>query len=282
MHGAKRSDEKEVFFWGADYGDNDPDRLAGIALCGPNQWPSMLPTFRAAVEDYAAHVTRIGNQILHAVALCLGAPEHFFEPFYNRSMTRGQLICYPPTTVADDQFGVAPHSDFGCITLLLQETPGLEAQVGDRWVPVPPVDDTLVINVGDLLERWSGGRVPSTLHRVVNRNPGERFSIAMFHDPNPTAVVDPNDIAPRANTLADPSSTESARSASADATVRNAGSLPVADPLDCKPGASGESNRQSENPFPPITAADYILSRNQGAFAHYAENQPDSSATAPS
>ncbi len=225
MHGARRTDQKEVFFWGREAGPDDPDVIGKVPLCGPNQWPAELPEFSKAVADYSAYIRETGDKILQIVAHSLGADPAFFASRYDRTMLRGQLLCYPPCSDDADQFGVAPHSDFGCITLLLQETAGLEVQFPDgEWVAAPPVDNTLVINIGDLLERWSNRILPSTLHRVRNRSAEPRYSIAMFYDPNPTATVDPLDLLP---------------------------------------------DQKAE--YPPISAADYILSRNKAAFKHYNE-----------
>lgn len=230
MHGARRTDQKEVFFWGREAGLDDPDVIDKVPLCGPNQWPKELPEFRTALESYSTYIRDIGDRVLRIIAHALGAEPNFFSARYDRTMLRGQLLCYPPCSDDLDQFGVAPHSDFGCITLLLQETAGLEVQFPDgEWVAAPPIDNTLVINIGDLLERWSNRMLPSTLHRVRNRSRDARYSIAMFYDPNPTATVDP---------------------------------------LDLLPGQKAE--------YPPVSAAEYILSRNKGAFKHYqhADSQP--------
>ena len=225
MRGAAKTDMKEVFFWGRDLPENDPDVLAGIPLCGPNLWPDSPPGFREHVLTYAQAVGRTGDLLLQAIALSLGAERNFFAARYERPMLRGQLIHYPPLPedAPADQFGVAPHSDFGCITLLLQQTAGLEVLAkNDEWIAAPPIPGTLVINIGDLLERWSNNRLPSTRHRVRNKSRDGRYSIAMFYDPSPRAVVDPRDLgAP-------------------------------------EPAA-----------FAPIEAAEYVLSRNKGAFAHY-------------
>ncbi|MBX2835241.1 MAG: isopenicillin N synthase family oxygenase [Gammaproteobacteria bacterium] len=237
MHGATRTDEKEVFFWGSDYGPSDPDRALGIPMVGDNQWPESLESFRDVLERYSAEIARVGNRVLESIALSLGANRTAFEPFYERAMTRGQLISYPPTSNHADAFGVAPHTDFGCITLLLQETEGLQALVGQHWLNVPPLADTLVVNVGDLLERWTSGLVPSTKHRVVNASGDARFSVAMFHDPSPTAIVDP-----------------ALFNVSAHSVLA---------------GAVDERKRPSHQRYAPVRAADYILSRNQGAFSHY-------------
>lgn len=202
MHGATRTDQKEVFFWGREADANDPDVLAGLPLCGSNQWPD-IADFQQAIVEYSALVQSIGEKLLQIIARALGAPQSFFEPYYQRCMLRGQLLCYPPTDNHSQQFGVAPHSDFGCITLLLQETAGLEVFLlngggsNSEWVAVPPVENTLVINIGDLLERWSNNRMPSTKHRVRNRSTNKRYSIAMFYDPAPDAVVDPLELLPR-------------------------------------------------------------------------------------
>ncbi|MDJ0896359.1 MAG: 2-oxoglutarate and iron-dependent oxygenase domain-containing protein [Alphaproteobacteria bacterium] len=199
MHGASHTDLKEVFFWGRDLAADDPDVLAGVPLCGPNQWPAEPPGFRDAVSAYFEAIGAIGRDLLRAFAVSLGADPDFFVPHYDRPMARGQLIHYPPPPEGAplEQFGVAPHTDFGCITLLLQETAGLEAQLrSGAWVAVPPLPGTLVINIGDLLQRWSNGRYPSTRHRVRNSTGQGRYSIAIFFDPSPSAVVDPQDLSP--------------------------------------------------------------------------------------
>ena len=196
MHGAARKDQKEVFFWGREADCRDPDVIAGLPLCGPNQWP-VADGFREAVNAYADMVSIVGEKLLQIIAVALGAKPCFFEAYYQRCMLRGQLLCYPPTGDHPDQFGVAPHSDFGCITLLLQETAGLEVLFpGGEWVVAPPVENTLVVNIGDLLERWTNNRLPSTKHRVRNTSSDARYSIAMFYDPNPGAVVDPCELLP--------------------------------------------------------------------------------------
>ncbi|MEM1199418.1 MAG: 2-oxoglutarate and iron-dependent oxygenase domain-containing protein [Pseudomonadota bacterium] len=225
MRGAARTDMKEVFFWGRDLPADDPDVQAGIPLCGPNEWPQNPPGFRDHVLTYAEAVGKTGDLLLQAFAVSLGAERHFFTTRYERPMLRGQLIHYPalPEDAPEDQFGVAPHSDFGCITLLLQKTAGLEVLAKtDEWIPAPPLPGTLVINIGDLLERWSNNRLPSTRHRVRNQSREGRYSIAMFYDPSPRAVVDPRDL-----------------------------------------GAADAAQ------FPPVEAAEYVLGRNKGAFAHY-------------
>ncbi len=230
MKGARLHDLKEVFFFGRELADDDPDLLAGVPLCAPNQWPPNRPAFKAATLAYLADIHQAARALLGGFARHLGREANFFERFYERPMTRGQLIHYPtmPDAMAADQFGVAEHSDFGCITLLHQETPGLEVLTRQGvWMTVPPVSGHLVVNIGDLLERWTDGALPSTRHRVRNLTGASRYSIAIFYDPSPTAIIDPADL--------------------------------------CTPRADG-TPRQS---FQPIGAADYIMSQNRAVFAQY-------------
>ena len=194
MLGASEHDLKEVFFFGREIDGDDPDFLAGVALTAPNQWPSDLHQFRPAVLEYLNAASTAGNTVLCAIARMLGVNDDFFESRYTRPMARGQLNHFPAPGVnaRPNQYGVAAHTDFGAITLLYQHTPGLEVfACNNKWVAVPPVSNTLVVNIGDLLERWTNGQLPSTRHRVRNQTGASRYSIAIFYDPSPTAIVDP-------------------------------------------------------------------------------------------
>jgi isopenicillin N synthase-like dioxygenase len=196
MYEAKRPDYKEFYSIGLELPDSDPDVAAGEKLRGPNNWPEDRPGFRAALAAYYDAMRACGQHLLRCVAVSLGQAPDFFSAHYTKPLQRTQIIYYPPQppTTDEDQFGLAPHTDFGCITLLWQDDNGglevLERSSG-RWIPAPPIPGTLVINVGDLLGRWTNDRYASTPHRVLNRSGRERFSIATFHDPNFRAPVDP-------------------------------------------------------------------------------------------
>lgn len=199
MQGAQNPDYKEFFQIGLDLPADDPAVLAGQPLRGPNLWPENRPAFRAAMEAYFEAIGACGRVLLQAVAASLGIAPDFFAQKYDRPLQRSQAIWYPPHP-ADrlaDQFGVAPHTDYGCITLLWQdETGGLEVQdLTGTWMAAPPIPGTLVINIGDLLSRWSNRRYVSTPHRVTNRSGRERVSLATFYDPDYDAVIDPRDLA---------------------------------------------------------------------------------------
>ena len=199
MYEARKPDHKAFFSIGLDLPEDDPDVLAGEKLRGPNNWPPGMPAFRAALETYYAAMLGCGADLMRAVAVSLDLDPDFFAPSYRKPLQRTQIVYYPPQPVdrAEDQFGVAPHSDFGCITLLWQDSNGglevLERST-KRWIPAPPIPGTLVINVADLLARWTNDRYASTPHRVINRSGNERLSIATFHDPDYKATVDPRDL----------------------------------------------------------------------------------------
>lgn len=198
MYGAKNPDYKEFFSVGLELPEDDPNVLAGEPLRGPNNWPAFLPTFRPAVYAYYEAIGACGRDLLRIVALSLGVDENFFESRYTKRLQRTQIVYYPPQPpeLGDDQFGVAAHTDYGCITLLWQDDNGgleVRERASGRWVDATPIPGTLVINVGDLLGRWTNDRFASTPHRVVNRSGRERFSIATFYDPDFSAVVDPRE-----------------------------------------------------------------------------------------
>jgi isopenicillin N synthase-like dioxygenase len=199
MYEAKKPDYKEFYSIGLELPENDPDVLAGEPLRGPNNWPADMPEFRAALWNYYEAMGRCGGDLLSCVAVSLGIAPEFFASRYRKRLQRTQIIYYPPHPVnaEDDQFGLAPHTDFGCITLLWQDdNGGLEVleRSTQTWIKAPPIEGTLVVNVADLLARWTNDRYASTPHRVVNRSGRERFSIATFYDPDFKAVVDPRDL----------------------------------------------------------------------------------------
>jgi isopenicillin N synthase-like dioxygenase len=199
MYGARKPDRKEFYTIGLELPADDPSVLAGEPLRGPNNWPRFLPALRPAYYRYYEEIGQCGAALLRAVALSLEVDEGFFEKHYRKRLQRTQMIHYPPQPpdLGADEFGVAPHTDYGCITLLWQDDKG-GLQVRDRktraWIDATPISGTLVINVGDLLGRWSNDRFASTPHRVINRSGEERYSIASFYDPDFAAIVDPRQL----------------------------------------------------------------------------------------
>ena len=128
------------------------------------------------------------------MATALQLPEGFFDSYFTNPILTLRPIHYTAeqSDPSGGVFGAGAHTDWGFLTLLdTNETPGLQINYKGRWVPVPcNVKDAFVVNLGDLMERWSNGVFKSTLHRVVNATPGkERYSCAFFVSPDYDAEV---------------------------------------------------------------------------------------------
>jgi isopenicillin N synthase-like dioxygenase len=198
MHAGARVDLKESFVWGLELPESDPDVAAGTPLMGPNQWPDAMPALRDAAYPYYEAVLGLGQAVLRGMALSLGRDAGFFAPRFARPLARGSLIWYPPQPpdLGREQFGVAPHTDYGGLTFLCQDmTGGLQVlNAAGEWVTAHPIPGTFVVNVGDLMHRWTNNRFRSNPHRVVNTSGRARQSIAVFFDPGFHTVVDPRDL----------------------------------------------------------------------------------------
>ena len=199
LQGSKTHDLKEVFFWGTETAEDDPDIIAGKPLCAVNQWPRDFPRLKADLTPYYDAVCAVARKLMSAIAVSLDQPKNFFEAAYEKPLARGQLVYYPASTAkdeADERFGVAPHTDFGVLTMLLQDSSG-GLQVRSKsggWIEAPPIPNTLVCNIGDLLAQWSNNRFASTIHRVINRTSSARYSIPVFFDPHTDTIIDPRDL----------------------------------------------------------------------------------------
>ena len=195
MYAEAKVDLKESFIWGIDVGSDDPDYLSGNRMIGPNHWPAFVPEMRSVLNAYFDAANACGRVLLRAFAASLDVEADYFTHCFAKPISRGTLVYYPPQPpdAGADQFGVAPHTDYGCLTLVHQDNVG-GLQVADRrgeWVMAHPIDDTLVVNVGDLLARWTNDRFKSTAHRVVNQSGRERHSIAVFVDPDFDTPIEP-------------------------------------------------------------------------------------------
>ena len=173
---------------------DSPEVSAGTYLAGPNRWPD-LPGFREPVEAYHGAMCELGRRVVGIVADLLGDDDGTTASAFETPTSWLRLLHYPSVAVsaAPDVYGSAPHRDFGFITILAQDEVG-GLQVGDRagnWIDVPPRCDAFVMNVGDMLHRWSNGRLLSTPHRVINRTGRERYSVPFFFDPHMSTVIEP-------------------------------------------------------------------------------------------
>lgn len=191
-----RPDRKEGIYFGTELGPLDSRVRAGLPLHGMNLYPD-LPEFRERLLMYMEAVTALGQQLLAGIAYGLSLPRDYFLDRYTRDPTvLFRIFNYPPAVAAED-LGVGEHTDYGLLTLLRQdEVGGLEVRHRDRWLSVPPVPNSFVCNVGDMLERLTAGRYVSALHRVGNITSRTRISMPLFLDPGFDAVLEPITPAP--------------------------------------------------------------------------------------
>lgn len=194
-------DLKEVFNIGpvdAPAAIADP---AKALVYSPNLWPAALPELRLAWERYYRALLALGDRLMALMSAALGLSPDYFRPMIDESPSALRGLNYPhqDTIPRIGQIRAGAHTDYGMLTILLQDDApgGLEvlSPSTSAWVPVPSVHGAFVINVGDLLARWTNDRWRSTLHRVVNPAPDvsgstRRQSIAFFHNANYDAVVE--------------------------------------------------------------------------------------------
>ncbi|MDR7095410.1 isopenicillin N synthase family dioxygenase [Hydrogenophaga laconesensis] len=194
-----KADVKESFDMGYPLQPDDADLLAGMPFHSLNTWPDAgMIGFRPQVEALYFAMLACGHQVLRAMALALGADPNFFVGHCVKPTTNMRLVHYPPQCISPEEgIGARPHTDKGLITLLLNDdNGGLQVMADEeRWIDAPPRADAIIVNVGDLMTRWTNGRFRSALHRVINTTGRQRFSIPQFHHPNFHAVVDPAHLA---------------------------------------------------------------------------------------
>lgn len=197
MGGAKMDDDavadlKESFLWG--YQDADGDTPDDHPLRGPNQWPAFDADLEPLAMRYFHAAHEVAHHLMRGFALGLDLEEDFFLRTADKPLSRASFVYYPaqPADAGEDQFGVSPHTDFGVLTVLCQDSVGgLHIQDAEgEWIHAPPIDGTLIVNVADLLARWTGGAYKSTPHRVVNASGRERLSLVLAYDPNPETMID--------------------------------------------------------------------------------------------
>ncbi len=188
----------EAFQIMRELGPDDPDVRAGNVMYGANRWPSddagfAADTFRDAMELYYEAMSGLAQQLLRVFARGLGQGPDYFQPFFRKPLAQLRLLHYPPQAIQADARGVEAHTDPSAFTILLQDqVGGLEVRNrSGQWIAAPPMPYSFVINIGDMLQRWTNGRFISTPHRVANRAGRDRISVPFFVNPDYAAVVKP-------------------------------------------------------------------------------------------
>jgi len=203
-------DAKEGLYFGAELGSGHPRVREGVPLHGQNLFPSHPAELRTVVLDYMTAMTRLGQSVLSAMAIALGLGRSWFsENLTSDPLILFRIFRYPPLddqvdndsrvhnddsvegSKNDSQWSVGAHTDYGLLTLLAQDDlGGLQVETAQGWIDVPPRTGTFVCNLGDMLERLTGGAYRSTPHRVRNKGTGDRLSFPFFLDPSWDAQVD--------------------------------------------------------------------------------------------
>jgi isopenicillin N synthase-like dioxygenase len=182
-------DLKEGYYIGPEHGPDDPRVVAGVFNHGANRWPVQRPRFRPVMESYLNVMLDLSARVMSGMALSLDLPEDYFAGYCTDVMATVRLLHYPPQPVhgIPDQKGAGAHTDFGGLTLLRQgDVSGLQVwdQNAGAWIHAEPLQGTYVVNLGDMIARWTNDRYSSTIHRVVNASGQERYSVPFFYTGN--------------------------------------------------------------------------------------------------
>jgi len=185
-------DLKEGIYFGAELGDDHPMARACVPMHGPNLFPSNITGFLETALEYMAAMTELGHALMRGVALSLGLDESYFAEHYTGDpLILFRIFNYPAQSAATG-WGVGEHTDYGLLTILKQdESGGLQVKSQSRWIEAHPIPGSFVCNIGDMLDRLTGGLYRSTPHRVRNVSGRDRLSFPFFFDPNFNAEIEP-------------------------------------------------------------------------------------------
>ncbi|MBL8545776.1 MAG: isopenicillin N synthase family oxygenase [Hyphomonadaceae bacterium] len=186
-----KPDRKQGIYFGAELGPDDARVRAGVPLHGANLFPDAIPDLKLSVLRFMYEATRAAYAIMEGVALSLGLDAQYFRRTYTADPTLlFRIFEYPAGD--DESWGVGEHTDYGLLTLLAQdEHGGLQVKTPDGWIEAPPIEGALVCNIGDMLDRLTGGAYRSTPHRVRNVSGKSRLSFPFFFDPGWDAQIVP-------------------------------------------------------------------------------------------
>ena len=190
---SKPSDLKETFDMGFHMPADHPEVLAGKPLRGPNRHPDQ-PGWVELMEQHYADMQDLAKTLLRAMAMALNIEHDFFDARFHEPISVLRMIHYPPrhTATSAEQQGAGAHTDYGCITLLYQDDAGgLQVRARDgEWIDAPPIAGSFVVNIGDMMARWSNDRYTSTPHRVISPLGVDRYSMPFFAEPHPDTLID--------------------------------------------------------------------------------------------
>jgi isopenicillin N synthase-like dioxygenase len=188
-----KPDMKEGIYFGTELAPDHPRVRAQLPLHGANLFPPQVPELRGAILDYLRSATATAHALMEGIALSLKLDAGYFHRTYTADPTvLFRIFHYPPMPAGSDAWGVGEHTDYGLLTLLAQDDlGGLQVKTSRGWIDAPPLPGTLVCNIGDMLDRLTGGQYRSTPHRARNAGARGRLSFPFFFDPDFEAEIRP-------------------------------------------------------------------------------------------
>jgi isopenicillin N synthase-like dioxygenase len=186
-----KPDAKEGIYFGTELTPEHPEVQSGTPLHGANLFPKNPSELKEVVLEWMQQVEQAGHIIMEGIALSLGLPKNYFDLHFTKNpLILFRIFHYPPTESHQNAWGVGEHTDYGLLTILKQDhIGGLQIKSHGKWIDAPPIEDTFVCNIGDMLDHLTGGLYKSTPHRVVNTSGKSRLSFPLFFDPNFKAPI---------------------------------------------------------------------------------------------
>jgi isopenicillin N synthase-like dioxygenase len=189
-----KPDWKEGIYFGSELASDHPLVQAGVPMHGANLFPA-LPQFRETVLAYLDAMANLGHALMAGIAMSLDLDDRYFRDRYTFDpLILFRIFNYPfnPAIQENQLWGVGEHTDYGLLTILKQDDcSGLQIKSNSQWIDAPPIPNSFVCNIGDMLDRMTGGLYRSTPHRVQNTAGRDRLSFPFFFDPNFNAEVQP-------------------------------------------------------------------------------------------
>ena len=197
VHRNGKRNARDSFDLGFPVTADDLEVKAGTPLYAENKWPQGMPGFREAIEGYYNETFKLGMKILEGFALHLDKPVDFFTRHFTKpvaDMVINHYLGAQGLHISDQASG--PHTDHGIVTILWQDSlGGLEVMGKDgQWISATPLRGSFIINIGELMKRWTNGRFKATVHRVVHLQDKSRYSMPLFCNPDFRTMVDPRDL----------------------------------------------------------------------------------------
>ena len=181
-------DYKQVFDCGFEWQESE------LPVYASNLWPDQPANFQSTLQDYYQKALHFARELLCEITSSVGEDPAYFRDKFDKPMAllRGNYYPPRPNEAGELDYGIAPHTDYGCLTLLATDgVPGLEVRVRDgSWVPVVAGHGEFVVNFGEMLETWTQRRIVATPHRVIGNN-SERLSVPLFFNPRYDTNVAP-------------------------------------------------------------------------------------------